>query len=134
MKIEVVKRFTFEAAHFLPEYKGACANMHGHTYVLDVGIKGEIDPKTGMVMDFTALKQMVKVYILDELDHKLLNEVYSHNFPYGRPTAENMVVWILKRLKSYMRSYKLFYGSSDISFIRLYETQNSYAEWRSNEK
>ena len=52
MKITVVKEFTFDAAHYLPGYNGKCNRPHGHTYRLQVGIEGEPDHSTGMVIDF----------------------------------------------------------------------------------
>ena len=62
--ITVTKRFKFEAAHFLPYYDGACANMHGHSYHLDVTVIGDLctdtnNPKCGMIIDFKDLKALV---------------------------------------------------------------------------
>ena len=131
--ITVVKEFTFDAAHWLPGYAGQCANLHGHTYKLQVGIKGEIDPNTGMVMDFSKLKGIVGYEIISQLDHVCLNDLKSTpgelgiNFPWEMPTAENMVDWIQQRLENRWDGTR---EDATISFIRLYETPTSYAEWR----
>jgi|SRR6056297_3493629 len=122
MKITVVKEFTFDAAHYLPEYDGKCKNLHGHTYRLQVGIKGEPDYFTGMVVDFVHLKSVVKRNIVNKLDHQYLNTLDTlPYFPFEVPTAETMVHWIVKVLSNYW---------PHLSFVRLYETPTSFAEWR----
>jgi len=121
MKVMVVKQFEFEAAHFLPMYDGPCSVMHGHSYKLDVGVVGLIDEGTGMVMDFSELKRTVNEKVVQPLDHSLLNAVSLSGFPYYMPTAENMVVWIRGALDGMIPA---------VSFIRLWETSTSYAEWR----
>jgi len=128
-EIRVVKEFMFEAAHFLPQYPGKCRNLHGHSYKLQVGIKGGIDACTGMVIDFSEIKKAVKSLILDNLDHAFLNESILPDFPSTCSTAENMVIWIAERLML----FKNHFANLQIDFIRLYETATSYAEWR-NEK
>jgi 6-pyruvoyltetrahydropterin/6-carboxytetrahydropterin synthase len=110
MKMSVTKRFTFEAAHLLPMYEGPCANLHGHSYVLEVTVAGIID-RDGMVMDFSTLNQIVKP-IIGALDHSFLNNVVE------TPTAENILLWIDGKLKD-----------ADLwaEMLTLWETENSYA-------
>ena len=133
MKITVVKEFSFDAAHHLPGYNGKCANVHGHSYVLQIGVKGPIDFNTGMVIDFSRLKKIVNQEIIDLLDHQDLNTLSSEpgqlgiNFPYEMPTAENMVGWIVQRLQNRWDGTR---EDGEIVFVRLYETATSYAEWR----
>ena len=55
----ITKRFKFDSAHKLPNYKGDCANLHGHSYKLFVSVKGDVD-SNGFVIDFKYLKQIVK--------------------------------------------------------------------------
>ena len=122
MEITVVKEFTFDAAHYLPNHPGKCKNTHGHTYRLQVGYKGDINPDTGMVIDFSDIKKLVKEEIVDKLDHQFLNQLSSTDgFPSHLSTAENMVIWIVN---------KLIYTPGKLCFVRLYETPTSYAEWR----
>lgn len=74
--ITVVKEFTFDAAHFLPNYDGPCKNMHGHTYKLQVGVVGaERAPLNdeGFVIDFAELKKIVKECVVGVLDHTVLD-------------------------------------------------------------
>lgn len=130
-KVSVTKQFRFEAAHFLPNYSGLCKNIHGHSYLLEVmiesgseGIWGNrysVNPVESMVIDFSELKVIVKHEIIDKLDHSDLNnpDLEEIQFPYWMPTAENMVIWVWKRLKPQLQGLKK---------IRLWETVSSYAE------
>lgn len=66
---------SFHAAHQLPTHNGQCANLHGHSYRVQVGVSGVLQPKgphTGMVMDFADLKAIYKERIEDILDHALI--------------------------------------------------------------
>lgn len=112
--MKVVKQFTFDSCHFLPNYSGKCANMHGHTYKLEVGFSGKIDD-TGMVIDFNDIKRLISNCV-EQLDHRIINEVITN------PTAENMVKWFYKKISSYL------HGDTKVCMIRLWETPTSYAE------
>lgn len=112
--MKIVKKFMFNSAHFLPHYKGKCKQLHGHTYFLDVILDGEINPDTGMIMDFKDIEYIVTTKVIDRLDHKLLNDVIDN------PTAENTILWIRKELS------KIFENNSVT--LRLWENPNSYVE------
>jgi len=90
-KIELVKDFRFEAAHWLPNVPDGhkCRRMHGHSFRGEVAVRGEIDPKTGWVIDFADLRRAVDP-IVKRLDHYLLNEIEG----LENPTAERLAVWI----------------------------------------
>lgn len=113
-------RFEFAAAHYLPDFDGACKNLHGHNYFLDVEITGPIDSETypSMILDFGKLKKIVNGEIIQKLDHGLLNDVAGLEVP----TAERMVMWIVTRLRKKL--------GDNLVRVRLYETSTSYAEWR----
>lgn len=122
MEIMVVKEFTFDSAHFLPFHEGKCKNVHGHTYKLQIGITAEPN-ENGIVMDFGDLKKVITKIIIEEMDHQFLNSKETENgFPAKSPTAENMVKWIVETVK--------VFAKETLSFVRLYETPTSYAEWR----
>jgi len=76
MAFELIKTFRFEAAHSLPNVPAGhkCARLHGHGYRVDVHVAGEPDPQTGWVVDFGEIKAVVGP-VLDELDHRCLNEL-----------------------------------------------------------
>lgn len=90
----LTKTFRFEAAHHLPGHRGKCARLHGHSYTLEVTLRGPIKQETGasddgMVMDFDDLSSVVKQAVIERLDHHDLNEVTGI-----RTTAENLAHWI----------------------------------------
>ena len=122
--IKVTKSFTFDAAHFLPNHKGKCANMHGHTYKLEVTVvrdDGNLmnsGSDEGMVVDFYDLKAIVKAEVIDKMDHKVLNEV----LPF-RTTAENMAAHIFGVLTDRLQS-----NGVKVEKIKLWETPDSYVE------
>ena len=105
----ICKQFTFDSAHKLENYVGECAFLHGHTYKLQIYIKGTVQ-KNGLVLDFKDLKSIVKKNVLDRVDHKYLNEIIA------QPSAENMSIWIWDQLK----------GSLPLYEIRLWETPTSF--------
>jgi 6-pyruvoyltetrahydropterin/6-carboxytetrahydropterin synthase len=92
--VTVGKIFRFEAAHHLLNYSGACENNHGHSYWMEVRLKGQINRDTGMVVDYKELKSTVQKYIIDVFDHSTINDVMDCN-----PTAENMLYFIWETLE-----------------------------------
>ena len=93
--MEIFREFTFEAAHRLPHVPDGhkCARLHGHSYRLEVHIRGDVDPTMGWIMDFGDLKAAVNPVIAD-LDHYYLNEIPG----LENPTSENLARWAWERL------------------------------------
>lgn len=93
---EIFKEFGFEAAHRLPfvpeDHK--CARLHGHSFKVEIHVGGEVDPRTGWIMDFADLKTAFKP-LLERLDHHYLNEIEG----LENPTSENLAHWIWERLQ-----------------------------------
>ena len=85
--------FQFNAAHRLPYYQGPCFHTHGHNYRLLVLVEGQVDPSTGISVDFGRVKELVYEHALGEIDHNDLNQVLDN------PTAENVVTWMWQRLE-----------------------------------
>ena len=76
---ELTVEKTFDSAHFLENYDGDCARMHGHTYKVQICVAGHmLDEKVGMLMDFKDMKKALNA-IIDKLDHQVLNEVLDFN-------------------------------------------------------
>jgi len=119
--------FSFAAAHHLPGHTGDCKNLHGHNYKLEVELRGQIDPDTGMLADFGLIKILVKDLVLNRLDHQCLNEleltIDGYRFPKENPTAENMVLWMANVIDISWSFH------CRLSRIRLWETDNCYVEW-----
>ena len=102
-QVVVTRRTHFNAAHRLHNRSlsdaenarlfGPCANpnYHGHNYNLDVSVAGDVDPRTGYVIDIKTLKDLVATHVLGKLDHRNLN-LDVPEFRELNPTAENIVV------------------------------------------
>ena len=95
----VSRTFSFDSAHYLSDYYGKCERMHGHTYKLEVTLEGKVQPN-GLVIDFVVLKRLVKKYVLNKLDHQVLNDIVEN------PSAERMVIWIWDQLKDLSKLLK----------------------------
>lgn len=95
--VELTKEFRFEAAHSLPHVPAGhkCGRMHGHSFRVEVTVRGPVDPRTGWLMDFAELKDKFRP-LEDQLDHRLLNEVPG----LENSTSENIARWIWQRLKA----------------------------------
>jgi len=95
---EVAKKWTFDAAHHLPDHDGKCRNEHGHTYTVEVSVWGVVQPTRGrsddgMVLDFGDLSRVWKSAIEPLLDHRDLNETVGARGCWPT-TAENLAHWI----------------------------------------
>ncbi len=95
-RMELFKEFTFEAAHRLPNVPAGhkCSRLHGHSFRVELHVRGEVDPLTGWVMDFGDIKQAFQP-LYDCLDHYYLNEIEG----LENPTSENLATWIWVRLR-----------------------------------
>lgn len=140
--IRITKQFRFEAAHALWGYDGACRNIHGHSYVLYVTLTGKPisdpqNPKYGMVMDFTILKNIVNTHIVDDFDHALMvrkgtphQKLARESDLFGKileldyqPTCENMITDFAQKIRDHLpQGIKLF-------SLKLHETTTAFAEW-----
>lgn len=112
----ITRVFTFDSAHMLKEHDGKCKFLHGHTYKLEVTIKGNIN-KNGMVIDFKELKIMVKENVVDYVDHRYLNELFDFN-----PTCEMIILWIWEKLKDKIKVMGCY-----LEKIVLWETPTCFA-------
>lgn len=133
MKVKVSRKAHFNAAHRLhrPDWDaeqnaavfGKCSNpkYHGHNYELVVSVTGPIDPETGFVMDMKILKDLIRTYVEDPLDHKNLNEEVPE-FAALNPTAENIAVVIWNRLRPHI-------DSQSALEVQLYETPRNFVTY-----
>jgi 6-pyruvoyltetrahydropterin/6-carboxytetrahydropterin synthase len=131
--MKVCRRETFNAAHRLynPNWSdeknlevfGKCSNpnYHGHNYVLETWIEGEIDQETGYVIDLKSLKDIIRQEISERFDHKNLN-LDCEEFKDIKPSAENIarVIWGILR-ENLSPKYGLM--------VRLWETENNMVEY-----
>jgi len=124
MPVLITKQFRFEAAHWLPGMPEGhkCRRMHGHSFVFDVNVLGEVDPQTGILMDFGDIKQVVKPYV-DMLDHWCINEVGDREQEplLQNPTSENLAQWLYRELQPQLLG---------LFSIIVYETCTTRCEYR----
>lgn len=112
MPTRVTRTFSFEAAHQLDWHSGACKNLHGHSYRLEVTVSGALDTN-GIVIDFADLSALVQREVLDVFDHTYLNDLLPN------PTAELIAQDIWNRLTG---------SGAVLHRIVLWETDNSRVE------
>lgn len=132
--VYVTRREVFSASHRLlneslsekenKEIYDKCNNEygHGHNYVLEVIVAGEVNPETGYVIDLKKLKKIIRENIIRKVDHRHFN--YDVDFMNGIiPTAENIAKQIWNVLINKIEEGKLY-------SVKLYETENNYAEYK----
>jgi 6-pyruvoyltetrahydropterin/6-carboxytetrahydropterin synthase len=132
-QVTVTRRVRFNAAHRLhnPDLSdaenrqlfGLCnsPNFHGHNYELEIAVRGTPDARTGYVMDLSELARTADAVIVEPLDHRNLN--LDVDFLRGiNPTVENLVVACWRELLPRVTSGRLYR-------LRLWETENNYAEY-----
>lgn len=112
---QIEAEFTFAAAHRLPRYVGKCFNLHGHNYRIQVVLRGEPDPYSGIFVDFGDVEKAVKDNILDKVDHTNLNDFIEN------PTAENIATWMWQRLEGKLPG---------LAEVRLWEIPTSCVVYR----
>ncbi len=136
--IYITRKLEFCASHrlFNPEYSddknaeifGLCSNPngHGHNYVMEVTVRGEVHPETGMVLDLKTLKKLVNEEIILKVDHKNLNV----DVPFLKdiiPTAENLAIQFWEVLESRLESGQLHE-------IKLYESERNFVIYRGHSR
>jgi 6-pyruvoyltetrahydropterin/6-carboxytetrahydropterin synthase len=132
-KVAVFRKENFNAAHRLhnPEWDdatnqkvfGKCnnPNYHGHNYTLITQVIGEVNPKTGYVIDTKILSDLIQEKITNKFDHKNLNEDCVE-FKHTNPTAENIVITIYNILRPEIEEHLELK-------LRLYETERNFVEY-----
>ena len=136
-KMYITRREVFSASHRLwnsnlseeqnIELFDKCANPngHGHNFVLEVTVRGDIKNESGYVVDLKKLKNVIREEIISKVDHKHLN--YDVDFLKGKiPTAENIV-------RAFWQVLETKISEARLSAIRLHETENNMVEYRGEE-
>ena len=118
MKVDLTKTFRFEAAHWLPTFPEGhkCRRLHGHSFRVDVVVRGEVPPEQGYLLDYGEIKRVLDP-VEQRLDHYLLNEIEG----LENPTAEQIAKWIWDRIQP---DLPLLHA------VRVHETCTSACEYR----
>lgn len=132
----ITRKVNFSAAHRLHNPKlsdeenraiyGECNNPngHGHNYVLEVTVRGNVPDKTGMVIDLKDLKKIITENVIKKVDHKYLN----HDVDFMKdiiPTAENLIMQFWEILKEILAE-----KNTELYELKLYETDNNIVVYR----
>jgi 6-pyruvoyltetrahydropterin/6-carboxytetrahydropterin synthase len=111
MKTTITYSEQFHAAHELTWHKGKCSNLHGHTYLVELTLEGDLT-SDGIIEDFDRIGELLNSQVLNVLDHSFLNEIISN------PTAELIAAWIFDRLAKSL---------DGLDQVRVWETSNTSA-------
>jgi 6-pyruvoyltetrahydropterin/6-carboxytetrahydropterin synthase len=118
MNVRLVHEFRFEAAHKLPKVHAGhkCARLHGHSFKVEIAIRGPVNPDTGWFIDYGELYKLWEP-LHAVLDHHYLNEVPG----LENPTSEVLAKWIWDKLKPWLPS---------LEQVTLFETCDARCEYR----
>ncbi|MFB3812699.1 MAG: 6-carboxytetrahydropterin synthase [Terriglobales bacterium] len=131
--VYLTRKCEFSASHYYhnPELSaeenrrlfGKCNNPngHGHNYILEVTVKGEINPQSGFVVDLKELKEVLNREVLDALDHRFLNKEVPE-FTREIPTTENIAIVVWRRLEPRLQTARLHR-------VRVYETPDLFVDF-----
>ena len=144
-KTEITRRLEFDAGHRIPHHGGHCRHIHGHRYVIEVTVLGDVlnhqgHSDDGMVLDFGDIKKITNELIVEPWDHAFLvakEDEMLVNFlatiPGHKtivldciPTVENLAQTAFKILEPVFK--KNFHGRLNLSRLRIYETPNCWAD------
>lgn len=141
----ITRRLEFDAGHRIPHHRSQCRHLHGHRYVIEITLRGEViqtegSPEQGMVMDFAEVKAIANTHVVEPWDHAFLvytgdKQVFEflQTLPDHKtvalpfvPTAENLAAEAFRILED---AYRDTYGNNlRLERVRLYETPNSWAD------
>ncbi|MBL8444892.1 MAG: 6-carboxytetrahydropterin synthase QueD [Zoogloeaceae bacterium] len=143
--MRITRRLEFDAGHRIPDHASQCRHLHGHRYVIEITLGGEIidadgQANNGMVMDFGEVKSIAKNHLVDQWDHAFLvyrNDTVVSEFLSSLPghktvvldlvpTAENLAQIAFDTLAPLYRDN--FGNKLTLERVRLYETPNCWAD------
>ena len=127
----LTKIFHFNAAHQYGhddwsdeknwEVFGPDSKIHGHNYIIEVMVTGEINPETGFIVDLRHLKNIVETYVVDVLDHSQFEKEVDW-FKDKQPSSENLVQFIWEQIQPRLMNAELYR-------IRLRETPTIFTDY-----
>lgn len=144
-KMEITRRLEFDAGHRIPNHEGQCRHIHGHRYVIEVTLLGDVlnhqgYADDGMVLDFGDIKKLTNELIVSKWDHaflvakedeslvNFLGSIQGHKTVVLDviPTVENLAQTAFSILEPVFKNN--FSGRLNLSRLRLYETPNCWAD------
>lgn len=143
--LTITRKLEFDAGHRIPDHRSQCRNLHGHRYVLEITLAGDVmqhegASDNGMVMDFADVKDLARRHLVDLWDHAFLVyrgdakvREFLDSLPDHKtvvldriPTVENLAAIAFEQLAAVFDAH---YGVNlRLTRVRLYETPNCWAE------
>lgn len=133
--VEIIHREEFSAAHRLHsaalgeqenrETFGPCESIHGHNYVLEVTVRGPVDPRTGMVLNLNTLMSLMRSEIVDQVDHRFLNEDVPFLQDLPVITSEALAVTFWNRLAEHEAGW----GGARLHRVRVMESAANFVDY-----
>lgn len=114
---ELMVEDAFDAAHALRGYKGPCENLHGHTWKVQIFLKGDKLNKIGILADFKEIKKTLKT-ILSKFDHNNLNDLPE--FKETNPSCENLAKIVFERISKKIK---------EVSKVTVWESTSTCASF-----
>jgi 6-pyruvoyltetrahydropterin/6-carboxytetrahydropterin synthase len=144
-KIEITRRLEFDAGHRIPHHGGQCRHIHGHRYVIEVTVLGQVldhqgHGDDGMVLDFGDIKKITNEQVVEKWDHAFLvakEDESLVNFLASIPDHKTVVMDHIPTVENLAQSAfsildpifkERFGGRLNLSRLRLYETPNCWAD------
>jgi 6-pyruvoyltetrahydropterin/6-carboxytetrahydropterin synthase len=131
--VYLTRKAEFSASHYYhnPEFTpeenqrifGKCNNPHGHghNYTLEVTVKGNVDQRSGFVVDLKELKEIMNREVIEAMDHRFLNKEVA-DFKDQIPTTENLAISIWRRLQPKL-------SLAELHRVRVYETPDLFVDF-----
>jgi len=131
--VYLTRKAEFSASHYYhnPEFTpeenqrvfGKCNNPngHGHNYTLEVTVRGQVDQRSGFVVDLKQLKDIMNREVIDAMDHRFLNKEVAE-FRDAIPTTENLAISIWRRLQPKLKL-------AELHRVRVYETPDLFVDY-----
>ena len=115
---------TFSAGHALRGYKGKCENPHGHNYRVQITMEGPHLDGTGLLVDFTQLKETMRA-VIKRLDHQFINDLEP--FTTVNPSAENIAKYFYDEVGGELKGLP---PGTRLSDVVVWETDTAMAKYR----
>ncbi len=143
--LKITRKLEFDAGHRIPDHRSLCRNLHGHRYVIEITLEGDLvdvegAPDRGMVMDFADVKSLAMEHLVGKWDHAFIVyrgdtqvRAFLETMPEHKtvvldsiPTVENLAAAAFRILAEV---YDAHYGVNlRLKHLRLYETPNCWAD------
>lgn len=132
MKLGVM--FKFDSAHRLMNHRGLCNNLHGHTWKVEFMFSGEVNPSSGMLKDFSALKEALENHVIEDFDHAVLVNDKDYDLKAflrgknmrmvtinGDPTCENLSMLLFSWAEKAV--------ALPLDYVKVWESETSFSKY-----